>query len=132
MIEKTYRRYLEKKDSDRSRLRSRERKKQIGLPSFPAPFHFYAVVLTRCSYGTIIVGSCPRVRNHACRYVLISAARFAHATPMRVLALLRHKSEAEQGRFYRWSEPHVTKLLFAQYSEAYGGFLSHENFDAFG
>jgi len=47
--------------------------------------------------------------------ILISAAVSLTLTPMMSARLLRHKSESEQGRFYRRSE-RMLETLIAQYS----------------
>jgi len=57
--------------------------------------------------------------------ILISAVVSLTLTPMMSARLLRHRGEAQQGRFYRWSERMFAKLI-ALYSPTLRWVLRHE------
>jgi multidrug efflux pump len=98
---------------------------QIGFTIISLTISLIAVLIPLLLMGDIVGRLFREFAITLAVTILISAAVSLTLTPMMSARLLRHKSESEQGRFYRWSE-RMFETLIAQYSRSLQWVLSHE------
>ncbi len=98
---------------------------QIGFTIISLTISLIAVLIPLLLMGDIVGRLFREFAITLAVTILISAAVSLTLTPMMSARLLRHKSESEQGRFYRWSE-RMFETLIAQYSRTLQWVLSHE------
>ncbi len=98
---------------------------QIGFTIISLTISLIAVLIPLLLMGDIVGRLFREFAITLAVTILISAAVSLTLTPMMSARLLRHKSESEQGRFYRWSE-RMFETLIAQYSRTLRWVLSHE------
>ena len=98
---------------------------QIGFTIISLTISLIAVLIPLLLMGDIVGRLFREFAITLAVTILISAVVSLTLTPMMSARLLRHKSESEQGRFYRWSE-RMFETLIAQYSRTLQWVLSHE------
>jgi multidrug efflux pump len=98
---------------------------QIGFTIISLTISLIAVLIPLLLMGDIVGRLFREFAITLAVTILISAAVSLTLTPMMGARLLRHKSESEQGRFYRWSE-RMFETLIAQYSRTLRWVLSHQ------
>jgi multidrug efflux pump len=98
---------------------------QIGFTIISLTISLIAVLIPLLLMGDIVGRLFREFAITLAVTILISAAVSLTLTPMMSARLLRHKSESEQGRFYRWSE-RMFETLIAQYGRTLQWVLSHE------
>jgi len=98
---------------------------QIGFTIISLTISLIAVLIPLLLMGDIVGRLFREFAITLAVTILISAAVSLTLTPMMSARLLRHKSESEQGRFYRWSE-RMFETLIAQYSRTLQWILRHE------
>jgi multidrug efflux pump len=99
---------------------------QIGFTIISLTISLIAVLIPLLLMGDIVGRLFREFAITLAVTILISATVSLTLTPMMSARLLRHKSESEQGRFYRWSE-RMFETLIAQYSRTLRWVLSHES-----
>jgi len=98
---------------------------QIGFTIISLTISLIAVLIPLFLMGDIVGRLFREFAITLAVTILISAAVSLTLTPMMSARLLRHKSESQQGRFYRWSE-RMFETLIAQYSRTLRWVLSHQ------
>src|SRR6267142_1956431 len=98
---------------------------QIGFTIISLTISLIAVLIPLLLMGDIVGRLFREFAITLAVTILISAAVSLSLTPMMSVRLLRHKTESEQGRFYRWSE-RMFETLIAQYSRTLQWILCHE------
>jgi len=98
---------------------------QIGFTIISLTISLIAVLIPLLLMGDIVGRLFREFAITLAVTILISAAVSLSLTPMMSVRLLRHKTESERGRFYRWSE-RTFETLIAQYSRTLQWILRHE------
>ena len=98
---------------------------QIGFTIISLTISLIAVLIPLLLMGDIVGRLFREFAITLAVTILISAVVSLTLTPMMSARILRHKPEAERGRFYSWSE-RMFKALIEQYGRALQWVLRHE------
>ncbi len=98
---------------------------QIGFTIISLTISLIAVLIPLLLMGDIVGRLFREFAITLAVTILISAVVSLTLTPMMSARILRHKPEAEQGRFYSWSE-RMFKALIEHYGRALRWVLRHE------